>query len=223
MKVLNVCFLAVFCLAFNRQEQPLVISSQKEYRALIKEHAEQTLQEIIKEIPSIKLDIKYATKDNFSGIAVYRQAKAFARKPVVDALKKVQKGLTQQGLGLKIFDAYRPYAVTVKFWKLTPLDKKDYVAHPNKGSRHNRGCAVDLTIVNLKTGEELKMPTPYDSFTKEAAADYENIPLEEKKNRDFLINIMRQNGFNVIKSEWWHFDFIGWENFPLMDVPFQKL
>lgn len=223
MKVLNVCFLAVFCLAFNRQEQPLVISSQKEYRALIKQHAEQILQEIVKEIPSIKLDIKYATKDNFSGIAVYRQAKAFARKPVVDALKKVQKGLTQQGLGLKIFDAYRPYAVTVKFWKLTPLDKKDYVAHPNKGSRHNRGCAVDLTIVNLKTGEELKMPTPYDSFTKEAAADYENIPLEEKKNRDFLINIMKQNGFNVIKSEWWHFDFIGWENFPLMDVPFQKL
>ena len=223
MKALIVGLIASFYLVFNVQEQPLVISSQKEYQALIKQYPEQILREIVKEIPTIKLDIKYATKDNFSGIAVYHQAKAFAKKPVVDALKKIQKKLNQQGLGLKIFDAYRPYAVTVKFWKLTPLDKKEYVAHPNKGSRHNRGCAVDLTIINLKTGEELKMPTPYDSFNKEAAADYENIPPEEKKNRDFLINIMKQNGFNVIKSEWWHFDFIGWENYPLMDIPFKKL
>ncbi|TKC00643.1 M15 family metallopeptidase [Pedobacter cryophilus] len=223
MKALTVGLIASFYLVFNVQEQPVVISSQKEYQAVIKQYPEQILQEIVKEIPTIKLDIKYATKDNFSGIAVYHQAKAYARKPVIDALRKIQKELNQQGLGLKIFDAYRPYAVTVKFWKLTPIDKKDYVANPNKGSRHNRGCAVDLTIINLKTGVELKMPTPYDSFTKEAAADYENIPPEEKKNRDFLINMMKQNGFNVIKSEWWHFDFKGWENYPLMDIPFQKL
>lgn len=212
-----------FSFPFNSHAQLQVVSSLKEYKSLKNQHPEQTLQEIVKEIPSIKLDIKYATKDNFTGLSVYDQARAFARKPVVESLKKIQKELNQQGLGLKIFDAYRPYAVTVKFWELTPSDKKDFVANPEKGSRHNRGCAIDLTLINLKTGEELIMPTPFDSFAKEAAADYDDIPLEAKKNRDFLIAIMQRNGFNVIKNEWWHFDFVGWENFSLMDIPFKSL
>jgi D-alanyl-D-alanine dipeptidase len=212
-----------FSFSFDIQAQILVISSFKEYKSLKNQHPEQTLQEIVKEIPSIKLDIKYATKDNFTGFSVYDQAKAFARKPVVESLQIIQKELNQQGLGLKIFDAYRPYSVTVKFWELTPSDKKDFVANPEKGSRHNRGCAIDLTLINLKTGLELTMPTPFDSFAKEAAADYDDIPLEAKKNRDFLIAIMNRNGFKVIKNEWWHFDFVGWENFSLMDIPFKRL
>ena len=220
----SICFSIVFfILPFNLLAQLQVVSSVKEYRDLKNLYPEQTLLEIVKEIPSIKLDIKYATKDNFTGFSVYNQARAFARKPVVEALQKIQKELNPQGLGLKIFDAYRPYAVTVKFWNITPLDKKDYVANPEKGSRHNRGCAIDLTIINMKTGEELQMPTPFDSFFKEAAADYDDIPLKAKKNRDFLIAIMQRNGFNVIKNEWWHFDFKGWENYPLMDIPFKSL
>lgn len=205
------------------QEKPFIVSSTKVYKQQVLENPSQKLEEIIKVIPSVKLDIKYATKDNFSGIAVYNQARAFARKPVVSALANVQKELAKKGLGLKIFDAYRPYAVTVKFWKVTPIDKKEFVANPKTGSRHNRGCAVDLTLIDLKTGKELEMPTPYDSFAKEASPTYEDIPAQQKQNRNLLIAVMESNGFKVIKNEWWHFDFKGWENFPLMDIPFQKL
>ena len=212
-----------FIVAQQTQPKLIVVSSFSVYKTQIKENPNQKLEEIIKVIPSIKLDIKYATKENFSGIAVYSQAKAFARKPVVAALAKVQFELSKKGLGLKIFDAYRPYSVTVKFWKITPVDKKDFVANPKTGSRHNRGCAVDLTLIDLKTGKELEMPTPYDSFAKEASPTYDDIPTLQKQNRNLLISVMESNGFKVIRNEWWHFDFKGWESFPLMDIPFQRL
>lgn len=205
------------------QNQPPNTIGFKAYKASIKIDSEQKLLEIKKEIPSISLDIKYATKANFSGIAVYPKAKAFARKPVVEALKKVQAELQGKGLGLKIFDAYRPYSVTVKFWDITPTNLQEFVSNPQKGSRHNRGCAIDLTLINVLNGEELNMPTPYDSFTKEAYADAENVSSQQKENRDELIDIMQRNGFKVLKNEWWHFDFIGWENYPLMDINFRKL
>ena len=206
----------------NAQEL-VIVKDYHVYQEQVSSNPNLELQEIVKQIPSIKLDIKYATNDNFSGIAVYKQAKAFARKPVVDALKLVQQDLKQKGLGLKIYDTYRPYAITVKFWKVTPLSKKEFVANPKTGSRHNRGCAVDLTIINLKTGKELEMPTPYDSFAKEASPTYEGISPLQKLNRDLLINVMQKNGFKVIKNEWWHYDFVGWEEYPLMDIPFEKL
>ena len=212
-----------FIVAQQTQPKLIVVSSFSVYKTQIKENPNQKLEEIIKVIPSVKLDIKYATKENFSGIAVYSQAKAFARKPVVAALAKVQFELLKKGLGLKIFDAYRPYSVTVKFWKITPADKKDFVANPKTGSRHNRGCAVDLTLIDLKTGKELEMPTPYDSFAKEASPTYDDIPILQKQNRNLLISVMESNGFKVIRNEWWHFDFKGWESFPLMDIPFQRL
>ena len=212
-----------FIVAQQTQLKLIVISSFSVYKAQVNENQNQKLEEIIKAIPSIKLDIKYATKNNFSGIAVYSQAKAFARKPVIIALAKVQFELSKKGLGLKIFDAYRPYSVTVKFWKITPNDKKDFVANPKTGSRHNRGCAVDLTLIDLKTGYELEMPTSYDSFAKEASSTYDDIPTLQKQNRNLLIAVMESNGFKVIKNEWWHFDFKGWESFPLMDIPFQRL
>ena len=126
-------------------------------------------------------------------------------------------------ISLKIFDGYRPYAVTVKFWKVTPLAKKAFVANPKAGSRHNRGCAVDLTLIDLKSGKALEMPTPYDSFSEAASPTYEDITPLQKKNRDFLIKIMENHGFTVFKNEWWHYDFNGWEKFPLMDIPFEKL
>jgi D-alanyl-D-alanine dipeptidase len=216
--------LLVFCnLLSVAQNQPQNTIGFKAYKSSIKIDSEQKLLEIKKEIPSISLDIKYATKANFSGIAVYPKAKAFARKPVVEALKKVQAELQGKGLGLKIFDAYRPYSVTVKFWDITPKNLQEFVSNPQKGSRHNRGCAIDLTLINVLNGEELNMPTPYDSFTKEAYADAENVSSQQKENRDELIDIMQRNGFKVLKNEWWHFDFIGWENYPLMDINFRKL
>ncbi|MEO5912375.1 MAG: M15 family metallopeptidase [Pelobium sp.] len=212
-----------FSFAPVQQEELIVVSSLNEYKIQVKNNPDLQLLEIKKYIPAVHLDIKYATKANFSGVAVYSQASAFARKPVVEALLKIQKELKKEGIGLKIFDAYRPYSVTVKFWKVTPIDKKEFVANPKTGSRHNRGCAVDLTLINLKSGKELEMPTPYDSFAKEASPTYQDISPIQKKNRDFLINIMERNGFKVIKNEWWHFDFRGWEKFPLMDIPFEKL
>lgn len=218
-------FLLIFLLFFAQQTQqkPIVISSFSEYRNQVEENSNLELLEIVKQIPSIKLDIKYATTQNFSGVAVYKQAKAFARKPVVIALQNAQKELVKKGLGLKIFDAYRPYSVTVKFWKITPIDKKEFVANPKTGSRHNRGCAVDLILIDLKTGKELEMPTPYDSFSKEASPTFDDLPELQKQNRNLLISVMEKNGFKVIKNEWWHFDFKGWENYPLTDIPFQKL
>jgi zinc D-Ala-D-Ala dipeptidase len=172
-------------------------------------------------IPKLVLDIRYASANNFTGEQIYNIPKAFARKPVAEALLRIQEDLNEQGLGLKIFDAYRPYAATVKFYEV--YGDTMYVASPYKGSKHNRGCAVDLTLINLETGEELKMPTSYDSFQEMAHADF---PLEDEEalyNRELLKSIMQQHGFKVYASEWWHFDFIGWENFDLLDIPFEVL
>jgi D-alanyl-D-alanine dipeptidase len=226
LKIKKLClliFLSFSIIPVFAQQPLVVIKDLKFYQNQVTANPSMQLVEIKKAIPNITLDIKYATKNNFAGEAVYDEARSFARKPVVDSLQKIEQELNKQGYGLKIFDAYRPYAVTVKFWNITPNDKKVYVANPKAGSRHNRGCAVDLTIIVLKTKQELKMPTLYDSFAKEASPTFQNISAQEKKNRDFLIKTMESHGFKVYKNEWWHFDFIGWENYPLMDISFKNL
>jgi D-alanyl-D-alanine dipeptidase len=124
-------------------------------------------------------------------------------------------------LGLKIFDGYRPYSVTVKFFDIA--SDKSFVANPKDGSRHNRGCAIDLTLINLRTGKELEMPTPYDSFAPEAASDFNNLPSEVIQNRELLRSTMEKNGFRVLNNEWWHFDFNGWKSFEIMDIPFENI
>ena len=181
------------------------------------------LVDIQKSIPTILLDLKYATTDNFSGVAVYKTKRAYARNTVVKALNNVQGCLKEKGMGLKIYDAYRPYRITKLFWKIIPSDKKDFVANPKKGSRHNRGCAVDVTLVNLKTGIELPMPTTFDSFKMEADAEFNQLPETVLYNRKILQDAMLANGFEILKSEWWHFDFKGWQNYDLMDIDFKKL
>ncbi|MBB2146238.1 D-alanyl-D-alanine dipeptidase [Pedobacter sp. LMG 31464] len=198
-----------------------IINDLKTYKANNETNPNNELVEIKKAIPSVVLDIRYATKNNFMHQVMYKQAKAFARKPVVEHLKKIQSILNKKGYGLKIFDAYRPYAITISFYQ--KASDKNFVANPSKGSKHNRGCAVDLTIIDLKTGKDVPMPTPYDSFAAEAAPHFENLPPAIIKNRDFLINTMQANGFKVIYNEWWHFDFNGWQNYDLMDIPFEKL
>ncbi len=210
------------CFAQNTNPFGLaVINTQAEYKKSISENADKQLVELKKYIPGLKLDIRYATKNNFTKQAVYREARAFARAPVAEALKNVQAELEKSGLGLKIFDGYRPYSVTVKFFDIA--SDKSFVANPKDGSRHNRGCAIDLTVVNLKTGKELKMPTPYDSFAAAASANYMDLPANVIKNRDLLINVMERHGFRVLDNEWWHFDFIGWKNFELMDIGLDEL
>lgn len=199
----------------------VVVSSYNQYLNSVKKNSNNELVEIKKAIPSIKLDIRYATTNNFMKQVMYKQARAFARKPVVESLKKIQAELKKKGYGLKIFDGYRPYAVTIAFYQ--KASDKNFVANPAKGSKHNRGCAVDLTIIDLKTGKDVVMATPYDSFSAAAAANYVPVSAEVKKNRDFLIASMQKYNFKVLDNEWWHFDFNGWQNYDLMDIPFGKL
>lgn len=198
-----------------------IVNDFKTYKASLEKNPNLELVDIKKAIPSVVLDIRYATKNNFMKQVMYKQARAFARKPVVEKLKLIQAELKKKGYGLKIYDGYRPYAVTVSFYQ--KASDKNFVANPSKGSKHNRGCAIDLSIVDLKTGKDVPMPTPYDSFEAAAAPHYTNLPSQIIKNRDFLINTMQANGFKVIYNEWWHFDFIGWQNYDLMDIPFEKL
>ncbi|OGU57674.1 MAG: hypothetical protein A2X64_06170 [Ignavibacteria bacterium GWF2_33_9] len=172
-------------------------------------------------IQDLKFDIKYATKSNFTKQAVYDEAKAFVRLPVAKALKLVQSELSGNNLGLIIFDAYRPYSITLKFWEM--YRDTNFVAAPWTGSRHNRGCAVDVSLYNLKTGIELNMPTIFDDFSEKASWDYPNLSDEKLANRTMLINIMGKYGFTVYPTEWWHFDFAGYEKYGLMDIPFSYL
>jgi zinc D-Ala-D-Ala dipeptidase len=193
----------------------------EEYKESIKVNPDNELVNLAAFIPDIHLDIRYATTNNFTGEKIYNLARAYARRPVAVALKKVQADLKPKGLGLKIFDGYRPYSATVKFYET--YHDTTYVASPYKGSRHNRGCALDLTIIDLKTGEELKMPTGYDSFKKEA---WPSTPVSDpviRKNRQTLIDAMEKHGFKVNASEWWHFDFVGWQKFAVMNIDFEEL
>jgi zinc D-Ala-D-Ala dipeptidase len=172
-------------------------------------------------IPGIKLDIRYATENNFMGEKIYKSARAFLRWEAALALSNVQQKLNEKGLELKIFDAYRPYQATVAFYER--YKDTNYVASPYKGSRHNRGCAVDLTIVVRETGDELVMPTEYDDFSESAHIDYMDLTPEIIANRQMLIELMESEGFKAYHYEWWHFDFIGWERFEIMDLSFQQL
>lgn len=198
-----------------------IINSYEDYRASYSNSPDNQLVEIKKAIPNIALDIRYATRNNFMNQVMYKEARAFARRPVVAQLKRVQSALNKKGYGLKIFDGYRPYTITQAFYK--KAKNKNFVANPKKGSKHNRGCAIDLTLIDLKTGNEVQMPTPYDSFAPEASPSYSNLPPTVIKNRALLITTMQSYGFRVLSNEWWHFDFIGWKKYPLMDIPFEKL
>lgn len=178
------------------------------------------LVDLQKVIPTIKLDIRYATINNFTGKKVYPIAKCFLQEPVALALKQVQEELAPFGLSLKVFDGYRPLSVQYIFWQLVP--DEHYVADPKKGSRHNRGCAVDLTFVKLD-GTEIFMPTDFDDFTERAHSDYMQLPAEAIKNRALLRTVMERHGFTVLATEWWHFDYKGWEQYPVLNIEYENL
>ncbi len=170
--------------------------------------------------PRIIIDLKYATIDNFTHAQVYSQAKCFARKATANKLNSVQQDLEEMGLGLKIFDAYRPRKIQYKFWEL--VHDESYVANPTKGSSHNRGAAVDVTLVD-KQGRELLMPTEFDNFTAKAHRTYMELPEEAIKNRALLEKVMTKHGFIGLPTEWWHFDDADWQQYDLLDIPFEEL
>jgi D-alanyl-D-alanine dipeptidase len=181
------------------------------------------LVELVRLDPTIKLDIRYATTENFLSSPMYSQARAFMQRPAAEALVTVNQKLHAQGYGLVIHDAYRPWYVTKMFWDATPDDKKIFVADPASGSKHNRGCAVDLSLYDLKTGREVSMPSVYDEMTPRAFADYPGGTAEERQHRTTLRTAMESEGFTVYPNEWWHFDYKDWKEYPIMNVRFEDL
>lgn len=181
------------------------------------------LVELIRLDSSIRLDIRYATTNNFTHRAVYPKAVAYLQRPAAEALVRVNQSLKASGFGLLVFDGYRPWSVTRLFWKITPKKDREFVADPRKGSRHNRGCAVDLTLYDLKTGREAKMPGEYDEASERSYANYAGGTEQERKLRDLLRSVMESNGFTVLHNEWWHFDFREWRSYPLQDMGFDAL
>ena len=181
---------------------------------------EADLLELVKLDKTVKLDIRYARTDNFVGKVVYPQARAFLQRPAAEAVVRVHKELKKQGLGIVVFDGYRPWSITKLFWEVTPAELRKFVANPKTGSRHNRGCAVDLSIYDLKTGRLVPMPSDFDEFTERASPDYKGGTAEETRNRDRLRRLMEAEGFTVNANEWWHFDFKDWQNYAIYDISF---
>lgn len=166
-------------------------------------------------IPGIQIELKYATEDNFTGQIVYNFACCLLIKEAAVQLRNVQSELESMGLGLKIWDGFRPVAAQWKFWELVPDER--YVSDPRKGGRHTRGTAVDLTLIT-SDGEELLMPTAFDDFSEKAHRDYMECSEEAIKNRQLLQDVMERNGFVGLPTEWWHFDLAGWQNYPPIDI-----
>ena len=173
--------------------------------------------------PTIKLDIRYASTNNFLGTPLYTQARAFLQRPAAEALVRANHELKALGYGLIIHDGYRPWYVTKIFWDATPDDKKIFVADPKDGSKHNRGCAVDLSLYDLKTGQEVEMPSGYDEMSDRAYADYPGGTNEERARRAILRQAMEKQGFQVIPKEWWHFDYKDWKQYPILNIKFEDL
>ena len=173
--------------------------------------------------PSIKLDIRYATPDNFLGVPVYPATRALMQEPAAAALKRVHNALEPLGYGLLVHDAYRPWAITKLFRLATPVEFHGFVADPNKGSRHNRGCAIDLTLYDRKTGEPVMMPGGYDEFSPRSRPHYPGGTARQRWHRDLLRRAMEAEGFTVNDVEWWHFDYKDWARYPILNVPFDEL
>ncbi len=173
---------------------------------------------------TIKTDLKYATDDNFMGTALYpNTAKAYMQKPAAEALAKVAADLKEKGYGLLVFDSYRPWYVTKMFWDAVPEKYHGFVADPKKGSRHNRGCAVDLTLYDLKTGKPVEMVSTYDEFTDRAYPMYVGGTSLQRYHRDLLRNAMEKQGFQVYEGEWWHFDYKDWTHYTIGNQSFEEL
>ena len=171
----------------------------------------------------LKFDIRYAGTDNFMGFPLYERAGAFLQRPAAEALVRANRALKPLGFGLMIHDGYRPWRVTKLFWDATPPDAHIFVADPAKGSRHNRGCAVDLTLYDLKTGRAVEMTSRYDEMSPRAFADYPGGTSLQRWRRDLLRRVMEAEGFDVYPQEWWHFDYRTWADYAIGTASFTEL
>jgi D-alanyl-D-alanine dipeptidase len=181
------------------------------------------LVELRKLDPTIKLDVRYATTNNLFGTVFYSQPRAFMQRPAAEALVRINRRLKKVGYGLLVHDAYRPWYVTKVFWDATPEDKKLFVADPSKGSRHNRGAAVDITLYDLRTGKAVEMVSTYDETTDRAYPNYPGGTSLQRWYRDLLRTAMEADGFTVYEAEWWHFDYNDWQKYPIGNQLFENI
>jgi len=198
-----------------------IIANTNDYLETVEADSSNLLVNLETYIPNIVMDIRYATDNNFTGTTIYTAPKAWLRKEAADSLLKIQNILNEQGLGIKVFDAYRPYAATLYFYEV--YKDTTFVAAPWEGSIHNRGGAIDLTLVNLETGQELEMPTSFDEFSEKAAHSYSDLPENVIANREKLLQIMTNNGFTMYENEWWHYNIKGRDKYALLDISFEEL
>jgi D-alanyl-D-alanine dipeptidase len=173
--------------------------------------------------PTIRLDVRYATARNFLSTPVYEEARAFLQRPAAEALGRAHRALRAEGYGLLVHDAYRPWWVTKLFWDATPAEKREFVADPAKGSRHNRGSAVDLTLYRLADRRAVEMPSLYDEMTERSYPGYSGGTSDQRRLRDLLRATMEREGFAVFESEWWHFDYRDWREYPLLNLTFGEI
>jgi D-alanyl-D-alanine dipeptidase len=173
--------------------------------------------------PTILQDVRYATSNNFLRWPVYSEARVFLQRPAAEAVVRAHQALEAQGYGLLLFDGYRPWYVTRIFWDAVPAAQRDFVADPAEGSRHNRGCAVDLTLYQLATGREVQMPSRYDDFSEKAHPDYAGGTPAQRAARDLLRQAMEAQGFTVNDREWWHYDCRDWQQYRIENVAFKDI
>ncbi len=211
------------CLSIGQScktDAPL-ISTGIAYLASVKADPAKQMVALQPLIPGLALDIRYATVGNFTGTILYHEPFVCLRKEPAEALKRVQSELNKKGLGLKIYDAYRPFSVTCHIWRLVP-DRR-YAANPRKGSNHNRGLALDLTIIDIRTGKELDMGTAFDDFTDSAHHNFTQLPPAVLANRRLMKTVMRKYGFDIVPDEWWHYQWKDRQKYELLDLPFADI
>lgn len=210
------------CAPVRTDKDVLFLASPKKATALDKNDPYRLI-ELNTLDPSIILDLRYATANNFTGRILYPEARAFLAGAAANALAAAHKAAKADGFGLTIFDAYRPWRITRQLWDATPRGpKRAYVANPKRGSRHNRGCAVDLSLHDLRTGELVEMPSGFDDFSEKAHRDFSAASPAAIANRARLQAYLEAQGFTGLSNEWWHFDYKDWAQYPVMDIPFSK-
>ena len=199
-----------------------ILNSVSNYKLLVDRDKGRAMADIRSVIPNVEFDFRYATTNNFMKQKLYPSIKTtYLRMDALTRLKLVQSELNSMGLGIKIFDAYRPYGITVKMWEMIHDDR--YVADPSKGSGHNRGIAVDLTIVEVASQKELDMGTGYDNFTDSAHHSFMQLPPSVMKNRQLLKTLMEKNGFKIFETEWWHYSLPNANDYELLNLSFGEL
>jgi len=217
--LIKILITLLFWVSVNPVFAQLNIITSVNYDSLLKVNADYRLVPLKCDL--IKEKILYATADNFTKEIVYDTAAIFLSFEAHAALLKVIDFLKAYHVGLIIYDAYRPYRYTVKFWEIIHDDR--YVADPKKGSRHNRGCAVDVGLYDLNTDQPLDMPTAYDDFSEKAAANSKDRTKLQSNNVELLQQAMTSCGFQLFATEWWHFDYVGWQQYPIYDISFQDI